>query len=554
MGIFHFLGFSLAFYAIYRFTATLTRNKLRAILTAVDDIPLLGLPRGCTRRIPGTAVVCGGSIAGLLTAKICGDHFDKVVIVEPEEWVTTEEGLHDRHRQALDNYSLEADHKRARVFQYTFMHGYQMFLPMALKKLFKNFEVEIRRAGGRLVPHDFQVYWSGIPFPMSDVWKGKEAPHVLGISRPLLETTLRRLVLESSPNVCYIAGSVVSMIQMGKDNVIQGVSIRPAGSSEVVQIAATMVADCTGPARIGFKCLKDLQSKSGATDNLEYLKKMYTHKLNTASFEFKIPSDMIPKLKALSFPGDFSRSWAVLNSAPDPDEERRGLGVICSENNTIHVACGGWGLENPPQTISEVREIASTLRLARPLPSWVIPFLDFLDKENLPCVHLHLRCPPAVWLQYHKATNLPSNFVALGDAVMNLNPLQGFGVTKACVDAVTLNGLLTRLPGNTLPSDFGHKFFDIQAKRIKGRWDQTKMEDYAYDTTIPSHGEDKDTYALWTRKFNRQLVKLLIKDPSVTATWVQTRDWLAPETDLLSPRILLKLGWMILSNTFSALF
>ncbi|KIJ40801.1 hypothetical protein M422DRAFT_256223 [Sphaerobolus stellatus SS14] len=88
---------------------------------------------------------------------------------------------------------------------------------------------------------------------------------------------------------------------------------------------------------------------------------------------------------------------------------------------------------------------------------------------------------------------------------------------------------------------------------IKDCWAQTKMEDYAFDTTIPSQGEDKDTYGLWTGRFNRQLVKLLTKGLSVTATWVQTLDCRAPETDLLSPRILLNLGWMIVSNTITDL-
>ena len=32
------------------------------------------------------------SIAGLATARVCHDHFERVVIVEPEAWLATEEG------------------------------------------------------------------------------------------------------------------------------------------------------------------------------------------------------------------------------------------------------------------------------------------------------------------------------------------------------------------------------------------------------------------------------------------------------------------------------
>lgn len=69
---------------------------------------------------------------------------------------------------------------------------------------------------------------------------------------------------------------------------------------------------------------------------------------------------------------------------------------------------------------------------------------------------------------------------------MHMNPLQGYetrldpqylltyfnryGVTKACVDAVTLNGILAKLPGNALPDTLGRKFFKAQANRTSSKW------------------------------------------------------------------------------------
>ncbi|KIJ36221.1 hypothetical protein M422DRAFT_179637, partial [Sphaerobolus stellatus SS14] len=49
------------------------------------DLSKLGMPRNKSQRIRGTAVICGRSIPGLLTARICSDHFENVVIVEPED-------------------------------------------------------------------------------------------------------------------------------------------------------------------------------------------------------------------------------------------------------------------------------------------------------------------------------------------------------------------------------------------------------------------------------------------------------------------------------------
>ena len=86
------------------------------------------------------------SIAGLLSARICSDHFEQVIIVEPEEWVTTAEGLDNGHR--TERSPLDS-HKRARVPQYASLHGFQPFLTMAHRKLFPNYDLEVAKAGGR---------------------------------------------------------------------------------------------------------------------------------------------------------------------------------------------------------------------------------------------------------------------------------------------------------------------------------------------------------------------------------------------------------------------
>ncbi|KAK0474283.1 hypothetical protein IW261DRAFT_1341776, partial [Armillaria novae-zelandiae] len=51
--------------------------------TCVLDIDSLGtrLPGD---KFKGTAVICGGSIGGLIAARVCHDHFDDILIVEPE--------------------------------------------------------------------------------------------------------------------------------------------------------------------------------------------------------------------------------------------------------------------------------------------------------------------------------------------------------------------------------------------------------------------------------------------------------------------------------------
>lgn len=174
------------------------------------------------------------------------------------------------------------------------------------------------------------------------------------------------------------------------------------------------MTDCTGPARAGLKWLKELKSYSDLSQlPLENLKESYSHKLTTSSWEIAIPPNLIPRIHALGFPGDFESAWAVLNCAPDPREDKRAIAVVCQENNMskhffhfiaisgtalyptspcpVNLACGGWGIDDAPHTLSEAKAYANQIRLARPLPHWVIPFIELLEKEKLPAVHLQVR-------------------------------------------------------------------------------------------------------------------------------------------------------------------
>ena len=55
------------------------------------------------------------SIAGLFAARVCHDHFDRVLVVEREAWLTSEDGCVDQ--------AWTQEHRRATVMQYYSLHG-----------------------------------------------------------------------------------------------------------------------------------------------------------------------------------------------------------------------------------------------------------------------------------------------------------------------------------------------------------------------------------------------------------------------------------------------
>jgi hypothetical protein len=88
---------------------------------------------------------------------------------------------------------------------------------------------------------------------------------------------------------------------------------------------------------------------------------------------------------------------------------------------------------------------------------------------------LTYRVAPCVYVKYHEvAGTLPKNFVALGDAVMRSSPVNGFGVTKGIVGAVTLAGALDRVKGRVLPENFAEAVMISQDTRTGWLWDQAK--------------------------------------------------------------------------------
>lgn len=56
--------------------------------TAVDELSILGQPRDGPK-LKGTAVICGGSMAGMFSAIACANHWERVVIIEADDGADT---------------------------------------------------------------------------------------------------------------------------------------------------------------------------------------------------------------------------------------------------------------------------------------------------------------------------------------------------------------------------------------------------------------------------------------------------------------------------------
>ncbi|KAF8510618.1 hypothetical protein JB92DRAFT_2938838 [Gautieria morchelliformis] len=226
---------------------------------------------------------------------------------------------------------------------------------------------------------------------------------------------------------------------------------------------------------------------------------------------FDVPSSLIEPLKGHGFPMDYETAAYVYINLPNSKVERNHMMMQRQEKNTLVITCGGWDFHGRIGCVADLRSFRSQLVPARPIPGWVHAMLDLFEQEDVPAIYCFSRCPPTIYIRYHRVKNLPSNPIAVGDSVLQVNPVAGQGCTKAFVEAVTLNRMLTQCVPNpsqyatsfddVLPSDFGQRFFAAQAKRTGRLWESMKITDYSFETTTPAPGDNLETTNAWRRVY-----------------------------------------------------
>lgn len=160
-----------ALYPVYRFLCAALYSYLRTQYTVLDELENLGKPRSDGQKIHGTALIAGGSLAGLWTARVCADHFERVLVIDPDLGIHTNEDSANTVRYPEVKYVGE-DRLRApvnrhgHVAHYNSLHGkqshfvlrnasyrlrhtaYQVFGLLALRKCFAGWDELFRSAGG----------------------------------------------------------------------------------------------------------------------------------------------------------------------------------------------------------------------------------------------------------------------------------------------------------------------------------------------------------------------------------------------------------------------
>ncbi|KAH7107047.1 hypothetical protein BKA62DRAFT_798795 [Auriculariales sp. MPI-PUGE-AT-0066] len=547
------LFFTLSLFAfliwLFRVARAVVENYLLRTFTAVTELAHVGSPRA-TAPIRGNAVICGGSFAGLFTARICASHFDKVVVIEPEGWTFTDEAVSGAPHatRLVDDQTHEpyhtVAHSRSRVYQYLSVHLYQVFLTRFLRAIFPTFDASAKRRGARFTAGDPMAHIGGrrVLFSRGSP-KSDYNNEGLFLSRRTLETLVRRLVKATCSNVHFVNGTVMNFT-LGADSAIQGVVIRTADES-TTEIPCCLVADCTGNTQVGYKIL------NRAIRGLNLRRDEYNPNFNLVTLEFPSPPDFDEQLLRLGIPGistlaDASTAPFFHLGAPDVEADYKTV-VAGRSDDRIVIAVGGSNSELPT-TLDGVREYASGVvgssGVDHPVPDHYYAILDLLEPVAGKATAFLAKCVSCSRVYYESASEkLPRNFVAIGDSSLRLNPRAGEGVTKAAIGVATLDGVLrdSHLSNASLSAEY----FKRLESRTAHLWIASKLADYGMPSTIPARGESLSNGTFVRAALNslnavmsEDSTKFWRSDGSTARAFWNCMQFTRPPTDLLTARTL----------------
>lgn len=366
------------------------------------------------------AVVIGGSIAGLLAARVLSDSYSSVVVLDRDDLPT-------RH-----------DHRKG-VPQSRHAHGLLARGRQILDELLPGFSAELTALGA--IPSDLQndTIW------YNDGHRATRAPSDLQAilaSRPLIEGYVRDRVA-ALPNVEVRAGVEVTGLLAANDK-ITGVRL-----VDGTTIDARVVVDATGRSNRGPTWLAELGypavPEESVLAGLVYVSREYRRDPSTQTFHTVI----------------------IGHHPANPT----GTGTVSAEGDRWLVTLLGVEPHVPPVEPDAFEEFASRLD--------GLEVHDLMRTAEPLTEPTRFRIGPSVRRRYEKCDRLPDGFVAVGDSLACFNPAYGQGMTTA---AMTARWLRDCLPGGT--DGLTRRFFDGVAEIVDVPWAITVGADLRFPQVV----------------------------------------------------------------------
>jgi 2-polyprenyl-6-methoxyphenol hydroxylase-like FAD-dependent oxidoreductase len=434
MGIFLYFIFAVVAFFAYRWYTTAYWAKVEAVPSRVH------------RR--GRAIIIGCGWAGMLAARILADYFEKVTIIERDT-------LDDEHEQ-----------RRGGVPQGGCTHLLMAKGMDIVNKMFNNeyLRLVIKRGAVPLsLTKEWMWHQRGSWRKRADVedditlWSG---------TRWLYETSLRKLLLEEKnigeieilqrTTVCDLTCEADQLHPLRKR--VTGVSYRMAGVPELQTASADLVVDCAGKKPLSSKWLANMGVKNADSHTF-----VHPHVCYTSWYFDRILQETAPGPSV-----DGSGPYKFVGIFPDPVRKIGRLAILGPiQNDRWQISMMGMGFDKPPVDYRECLEFARGL--AHPCVASIleqrfpIPFLIHRDidggeakkeeSEKHPVRGIHYAVPASTMRHFAWMRDFPSRYLVIGDALCNVNPVYGQGMSMAAIQVDRLRKQLKAETLDLIPSD-----------------------------------------------------------------------------------------------------
>lgn len=369
------------------------------------------------------AVVVGGSMAGLLAARVLDDYYDRVTVFErdpiPDEPTARTGAPQTSHPHAM----LEA----GRVI---------------LSDLFPSFEDELHDHGGLTLDAATEmIYYDKGGF----VADGHEPLPMWCASRALFEHVTRENVRERD-GIELRGETNVTGYEL-EDDTVTGVTVRDG--DEVCSVDADLVVDATGRTSRTPRWLEKNGYEAPAVDEVEV--------------------DVTYSTIRLDRPEGDRRAIFVPASPP----RKRGFVFLPVEGGEWEVIVQGTHGDDAPT------ERDAYVEFTESAPVDVMAEL-LHEREWTSDIH-HYPFPASRWRHYEGLDRFPDGLLVTGDAIASFNPVYGQGMSAAALDALALHHELAEGTG-----DLARRFFDRASDSLEVVWQIAVGGDFEFpDTTGP---------------------------------------------------------------------
>lgn len=432
------------------------------------------------------AIVLGGSLSGLLTAKVLSRYYTQVTIIEK------------------DTVHREPEARKGQP-QTRHLHG---LLPAGLQvmsRYFPGLSDELISYGAKVLDFANSMNWFCYGAFRKSFCIGIKG--VL-VSRPVLEHIIRERVL-ALPNVHLVDNTTAKNLIATKDKQkITGVVLEEKNTGQVQSPTADLVIDATGRGSRTPQWLKEMGYEEAKVSevriNVGYTTRLYK----------RDPED--PR----------GEKWIVCT--PEAPSERRFGGAFPIEGDKWLVTVGGWHGDHAPV------ESTGYLEFVKSLPNQNL--YEIVSKNEPISEFVQYKFPLSLRRHYEKLSQFPKGFLVLGDALSSFNPIYGQGMSSASLQVEVLDKMLQ---DNVPEIELAKVFFKRSKKIVETIWGLATGEDFRYPQTVGS----RPAGIKLINKYVTQVHKATTKDEVVCGAFLKVMGLLKPPISLFHPKML----WRVMS-------